>query len=394
MASKAKRGRAANAVSAGEKIAAIMRTREAQVIALLAGTVRSYTRGQRLRELREEQVRRRLIRRIAEIMQQAQVEARETALRELAAAYRDTAARLDQYAKELDSYMEQITREITDAMSESAPAPVPSPGGADGSGGTGGPPPIDGIDDIMQQLDETWTVELRHMRRDVDDVYRQVIEAAQERRAAASAPALSGVKDALNHFADKGVTGFVDRAGRHWGLAEYTDMAMRTAIMRVNLKATVDKMLEHKWDLCFVNSHMGACPKCQKWQGVVMSLTGRTPGYPTLQQAMDGGLFHPNCAHILQVYILGVSRLRDGVPEGYTDEKSTELYKARQKQRAIEVQIRRWKRRLAAAITDDDIALCKKNIAAWQAAARQNAKGDVQRRYDREQVRVGDPTKV
>ncbi len=30
-------------------------------------------------------------------------------------------------------------------------------------------------------------------------------------------------------------------------------------------------------------------------KGEILSLTGKTPGYPTLEEAKTAGLFHPNC---------------------------------------------------------------------------------------------------
>lgn len=42
---------------------------------------------------------------------------------------------------------------------------------------------------------------------------------------------------------------------------------------------------------------------CAPWNGKVLSLTGQTPGYPTLEEAEGAGLFHPNCRHASSLYI-------------------------------------------------------------------------------------------
>lgn len=37
--------------------------------------------------------------------------------------------------------------------------------------------------------------------------------------------------------------------------------------------------------------------------GKVLSLTGETPGYPTMDEAKAAGLFHPNCRHLYGLYV-------------------------------------------------------------------------------------------
>lgn len=244
------------------------------------------------------------------------------------------------------------------------------------------------LESLIQELSDQFTSEIRYMLRDADDVYRRVIESARDLSGETSLE--SAVQDALNQFADEGVTGFLDRAGRRWGLWEYADMAMRTALNRASLQAEITGMIRAGIDLCYANPHTGACPHCVQWQGRILSLTGRTPGYPTLQQAMDDGLFHPNCAHILLVYIPGVSRLDAGVSGVLSPQQSAEIYRERQKQRYMERQIRKWKRRQAAAITPENERIAKAHVDLWQRRVREHIDGNAElpRRYDREGGRV------
>ncbi len=39
---------------------------------------------------------------------------------------------------------------------------------------------------------------------------------------------------------------------------------------------------------------------CHAWEGMVLSLTGKTKGLPTYEQAREAGCFHPNCVHTLE----------------------------------------------------------------------------------------------
>lgn len=73
--------------------------------------------------------------------------------------------------------------------------------------------------------------------------------------------------------------------------------------MEAHLQGTANRLLEQGHDLVKVSTHSGACELCQPWQGEVLSLTGKTPGYPTIQEARAAGLFHPNCLHAYGLHI-------------------------------------------------------------------------------------------
>ena len=120
---------------------------------------------------------------------------------------------------------------------------------------------LETIAKVQYEVDVSIQSGIRHMRRDADDVYRQIIDTARNTREAEWSTMRKASKDALDAFANQGITGFIDRAGRRWGLAEYAEMAMRTGIQRAALAATVSSMQHWGLDLCFVNKHMGCCPK-------------------------------------------------------------------------------------------------------------------------------------
>lgn len=104
-------------------------------------------------------------------------------------------------------------------------------------------------------------------------------------------------------LAEQGVTGFRDAAGRNWNMRSYAQMVARTSTMEAHLQGTANRLAEQDHDLVKVSSHSGACELCQPWEGEVLSLTGKTPGYPTLAEAKEAGLFHPNCRHAYGLYI-------------------------------------------------------------------------------------------
>jgi hypothetical protein len=104
-------------------------------------------------------------------------------------------------------------------------------------------------------------------------------------------------------LAERGVTGFKDRSGRMWRMTTYTEMVARTTTMQAHLEGTANRLTEQGHDLVKVSTHRGACPLCVPWQGKILSITGKTKGYPTLEEAKAAGLFHPNCRHAYGLYI-------------------------------------------------------------------------------------------
>ncbi|MBA1336721.1 MAG: hypothetical protein HPY66_3156 [Firmicutes bacterium] len=104
-------------------------------------------------------------------------------------------------------------------------------------------------------------------------------------------------------LAEHGVTGFKDAANRNWNMRTYAEMVARTTTMEAHLQGTANRLVEQGHDLVKVSTHRGACEKCLPWQGKILSITGKTPGYPTLEEAKAAGLFHPNCRHAYGLHI-------------------------------------------------------------------------------------------
>jgi hypothetical protein len=100
---------------------------------------------------------------------------------------------------------------------------------------------------------------------------------------------------------------FIDRAGRTWSAETYFSMlnqTMHQAISRESYNATVT---DAGYDLVVIGGGVtGSSAKypsdpCDDWAGKVISLTGATSGFPTMQDAMDAGVFHPRCVHFTRV---------------------------------------------------------------------------------------------
>jgi hypothetical protein len=113
-------------------------------------------------------------------------------------------------------------------------------------------------------------------------------------------------------------------------------------------------MEEYGHDLVQTSAHFGARPEHEVWQGKAFSLSGRKvidgKAYPDFYQATGygriDGMQGVNCRHSWGPHYPGISQLPkvEGTRDGKT---SKQYYKAAQKQRGLERQIRDKKRTIA-----------------------------------------------
>jgi len=95
----------------------------------------------------------------------------------------------------------------------------------------------------------------------------------------------------------RGFDGLRDAGGKVWDLDTYSEMAVRTIHTEVHNTAITNVALENGYDLVQITSHAGSCKLCAPWEGEVLSLTGTSKGYDSMESAKSDGLFHCNCKH-------------------------------------------------------------------------------------------------
>lgn len=92
---------------------------------------------------------------------------------------------------------------------------------------------------------------------------------------------------------------FADRAGRQWDSQVYFEMLAQTSMANLEREAYVNALLEERHDLVSINS-IGSKDRCRKWEGRILSLSGKSEGYPSLDSVIaTGDIFHPRCRHRL-----------------------------------------------------------------------------------------------
>lgn len=103
-------------------------------------------------------------------------------------------------------------------------------------------------------------------------------------------------------FKEDGLTALVDKGGRQWSLDTYANMLIRTKAVEARNAGVANRMAENNYDLVQVSAH-GASDVCADWEGVILSVSGQTDGYPTVDEAENDGLFHPNCLHAINAIV-------------------------------------------------------------------------------------------
>ena len=164
------------------------------------------------------------------------------------------------------------------------------------------------------------------------------------------------VRDAIKILQGKGITGFIDHAGRRWSAEAYVAMDIRTTLANTARAATWETNQNFGNDLYQVSYHIAARPLCYPWQCKVISATDNARTTHDLYgnevkvyaqsettYGQPAGLFGINCGHYPMPFIPGVSTVRTF---SETPEEAKEGYKLRQNQRALERKIREQKRDL------------------------------------------------
>jgi len=115
-------------------------------------------------------------------------------------------------------------------------------------------------------------------------------------------------KAVIGAIQQQGLDALVDKAGRGWTLDRYSEMLIRTKAVEARNRGFGNRMVENGYDLVQVSRHFSTHEECRVWEGEILSFTGATKGYKTVQDAEEAGLFHPNCKHAINALHMDIAR--------------------------------------------------------------------------------------
>ncbi len=99
----------------------------------------------------------------------------------------------------------------------------------------------------------------------------------------------------LDEFSRKGIQSITYKNGAKYSIDTYCEMMGRTLTGRCALQANINRMMESGYYLGIVSSHFRACDLCTPYEGVTLSMDGKSNEYESIWDAELQGLFHPNC---------------------------------------------------------------------------------------------------
>lgn len=153
--------------------------------------------------------------------------------------------------------------------------------------------------------------------RRANDQYRKVIFNAQIYANTGAGTYKKAVDMATKDFLSAGINSVQYANGTRHTLADYADMAIRTASKRAYLQGEGQKRQEWGIHTVIVNKRGNPCPKCLPFVGKVLiddvwSGGSRKDGnYPLMSTAIAAGLYHPRCKDSHTTYFPGISTADD-----------------------------------------------------------------------------------
>lgn len=175
-----------------------------------------------------------------------------------------------------------------------------------------------------------------------DDVFRSTIFKAEMSVSMGASTVQQSIDMATKDFLARGYDCIMYKNGSKHNIADYCDMAIRTATKRANLMGEGEMRKELGNPFVYISKHGGACKKCTPWEGRVYiddvwsGGTEQDGEYPLLSSAIEGGLFHPRCRHGSSTYYEEINDEPEEVASAKTNtdeqDKYTQYLQQRQKQ--------------------------------------------------------------
>lgn len=158
---------------------------------------------------------------------------------------------------------------------------------------------------------KTATTMLAIGRLEADEFREAALKYTAEQQALGSSWRMAQENMAVNLNA-KGITAYIDKAGRKWSLTDYCTMATRTTARQASVAANLTRDDYDLWQISKIGS---TCPVCAVYEGRVYSKSGTNPDYPPLAAAF-GKIdphgpdnlantylnIHPACLHSIMKY--------------------------------------------------------------------------------------------
>lgn len=173
------------------------------------------------------------------------------------------------------------------------------------------------IDVVKNDMKDVRVATLRFM----NDKYRSTIYKAQIFAGTGAGTLQQAIDMATHDFLKKGINCIEYKDGRRINIADYCDMAVKTAQTRATLMGEGALRKKLGVSTVYITKHGTSCEKCSKWQGRVYidnvwsGGTEKDGKYPLLSTAIEGGLYHPRCKHGMSTYFEDINEEPEEIKE-------------------------------------------------------------------------------
>lgn len=206
--------------------------------------------------------------------------------------------------------------------------------------------------------------------RKANDEYRKIIYDAEVGLNTGSLTYREAAEMATKDLRERGFQCVEYKNGAKHTLADYSDMAVKTANKKAYLYGEGEKREEYGLHLVVVSQRSSVpCKCCAPYIGKVLiddvySGGSKADGnYPLLSDAMKNGLFHPRCKDIATTYIPGVTKLKK---KTFTQEQIEKKEKETQRKSYINRNITKYERMAETATEPDKKAKYKELAKKWR----------------------------
>jgi hypothetical protein len=156
---------------------------------------------------------------------------------------------------------------------------------------------------VQALVDETFYRILEandHMTEDAKNRIEEVVFQANRRSLIQGVSRRQATKDAIAEINQKGITGMVAKNGAQIPAEKYMANVIQYHQRKAHVEGVINRLIENKRDLVYVNRVGITCDHCAKYQGRVYSISGDDNRFPKLDQRPP---YHGHCVHSTSAWV-------------------------------------------------------------------------------------------
>jgi hypothetical protein len=164
-----------------------------------------------------------------------------------------------------------------------------------------------------------------HMSSDAKERIEEAVFRANRRSLIEGVSRRQATKDALAEINQKGITGIVAKNGAEIPAEKYMANVIQYHQRKAHVEGVINRLIENKKELVYINSVGITCDHCAKYQGRVYSITGGDNRFPKLDQRPP---YHGHCVHSASAWVedyhdeLEVKKAMKDSNKPFTDSRS------------------------------------------------------------------------